>query len=138
MTRTSSRGEQTRLDLAEDGPSALLRPVGDWDFSNASDLWRTLVEICGRRPQQLDVDLGHARLLDMSCAGLLVGAAHRTRSEGRRFRVINARPHIERIFTLTQLEDVLAGRGRRAQSGRRRTGGPSTAKFEIRVSSAEG
>jgi anti-anti-sigma regulatory factor len=83
---------ETRISATTSTYGAVLTLGGEFDMSVASRLLQELRATCQSDPMSLLIDASSVDLLDMVCAGLLIGACARQRAFGRHFDLVDVPP----------------------------------------------
>lgn len=65
---------------------------------------------------RLVLDLGGVSYMDSTCLGEIIQACLTLRRHGGRLEVINVPGHVQRLFDISHVADVLAGRTTRADA----------------------
>ncbi len=85
----------------------VVRIYGEIDISISAALRTALIVGLDRHPPILVIDLDGVSFLDAHGLGILVSAANQADRAGIPITVVGARPHIFRLFTLTNLVNRL-------------------------------
>jgi len=93
---TERRNDQTRLAL-----------VGELDIASTPRFEEGLAEVEGDTPGTLVVDLRRVEFIDSTGLRAVIAADERARSAGRRFIVVRGPAAVERVFSVTQLDQRL-------------------------------
>lgn len=93
---TSERPGGVQLDL-----------TGELDMATAPKLEEELAAVEQRRPALLVIDLRPLTFMDSSGLRALVAADNRAREEGRRLVLIRGRDRVQRVFSITRLDERL-------------------------------
>jgi anti-sigma B factor antagonist len=80
--------------------------AGDIDIRTAPALRERLGELVGAG-QVVVVDLSAVEFLDSSGLGAFVGAANALRAAGGSLRLACPRPHVQKIFRISRLAEVI-------------------------------
>ncbi len=86
-------------------PETLLVLTGELDLVVRDEL-RAAIEAAG--DDQLVVDLGAVTFVDVSTITLLASAAAERAAAGRRTILLDAQPHVRRVFVLARAQQLLA------------------------------
>jgi anti-sigma B factor antagonist len=81
--------------------------IGELDLAVAPRFERALREAEADRPRTLVIDLSAIEFLDSTGLNVIVNAYRRAATENRDLIVVEAPPHVQKIFTVTQLDRVL-------------------------------
>jgi anti-sigma B factor antagonist len=93
---TSREQEHVRLSL-----------FGELDIAAAPRVDGALDEVEGERPSRIVLDLRGLTFLDSTGLRALIGADARAREEGRRLTLIQGPDAVQRVFSITGLDDRL-------------------------------
>ena len=93
---TERHGDQTRLAL-----------VGELDIASTPQFEEGLAEVEGDTPGTLVVDLRRVEFIDSTGLRAVIAADERARAAGRRFVVVRGPAAVERVFSVTQLDQRL-------------------------------
>jgi anti-sigma B factor antagonist len=93
---TEHHGGQTRLVLE-----------GELDIASAERLERELAAVEADSPGTLVLDLRSVVFIDSTGLRAVIAAAERARSNGRRLVIVSAPGAVERVLTITQLDQRL-------------------------------
>ena len=85
---------------------AVLDAHGEIDVATSPDLQEMLVELVGRGPELLIVNLTDVSFIDSTGLGVLVGAVRDVRAAGGELRLVVTQPHIIKLLELTGLDEV--------------------------------
>jgi anti-sigma B factor antagonist len=80
---------------------------GEVDLATAPTLADRVTEAERDRPRALEVDLAEVSFMSAAGVRVLLDAAHRAQSEGRRLVVVNPQPPIRRLFALLEVDRLL-------------------------------
>jgi anti-anti-sigma factor len=89
-----------------DDDAAWVRLTGELDIGTSPQLERTLSETQSQVPLVV-ADLRGVAFADSSALHVLLDANARAQREGGRLVVLRGPPHVDRIFALTHVSDVL-------------------------------
>jgi anti-sigma B factor antagonist len=80
---------------------------GELDLSTVKQLEQELARIESEGPATIALDLKQLSFLDSSGLRVVVGADQRARREGRRLVVVRGPATVQRIFSITRLDEQL-------------------------------
>jgi len=80
---------------------------GELDLASAPELVRALERVEVQRPDLILLDLRELRFMDSTGLRTVVGADARAREDGRRLAVVRGPDAVDRIFTLTRIDERL-------------------------------
>jgi anti-anti-sigma factor len=97
------------LELKTDEGDALVRVSlsGELDISSAPALEEALGRIESGEPSLLLVDLRELEFMDSTGLRTLVSANQRARAQGRRLAIVRGPEQVDRIFSVTRLDERL-------------------------------
>lgn len=81
--------------------------VGELDIASAPQFEEGLARVEGDSPELLVLDLRGVDFIDSTGLRAVIGADERARSAGRRFVIIRGPAAVERVFSVTQLDQRL-------------------------------
>jgi anti-anti-sigma factor len=81
--------------------------VGELDIASAPDFEEALEKVEADPPGVLVLDLSKVEFIDSTGLRAVIAADERARSAGRRFVIIRGTPAVERVFSVTQLDQRL-------------------------------
>ena len=81
--------------------------VGELDLSSVAKVQEELRRIEADAPAKLVVDLSKLSFLDSTGLRCIVTADERAREQGRRIVIVRGPDAVQRVFTITRLEDRL-------------------------------
>ncbi|MBA3261922.1 MAG: STAS domain-containing protein [Thermoleophilaceae bacterium] len=81
--------------------------VGELDLSTVAKVQEELRRVEASSPATLVVDLSQLAFLDSTGLRCIVTADERARSEGRRIVIVRGPDAVQRVFTITRLDDRL-------------------------------
>ena len=81
--------------------------IGELDLAAAPRLDRALRDAEADRPRTLVLDLSALEFLDSTGLNVIVNAYRRAAIEGRELLVVEAPAHVQKIFSVTQLDRLL-------------------------------
>ncbi len=87
---------------------AVLDVRGEIDVATSPELQEILVELIGRGPELLIVNLTDVSFIDSTGLGVLVGAVRDVRAGGGDLRLVVTEPHIMKLLELTGLDEVFS------------------------------
>ncbi len=87
---------------------AVLDVRGEIDVATSPELQEILVELIGRGPELLIVNLTDVSFIDSTGLGVLVGAVRDVRARGGDLRLVVTEPHIVKLLELTGLDEVFS------------------------------
>lgn len=94
------------LDINDDNV-AVLRPWGELDVVGAAAIRPKLDELTTRHTRQVLLDLQKVSFLDGSGLQELIRVFHHVRALGGRVSIINGRPEVEKLLTVTGCNRML-------------------------------
>jgi anti-sigma B factor antagonist len=94
--RTTDQGGAIQVELA-----------GELDIASAPKLEDELVRLEEQKPSLLAVDLRPLDFMDSSGLRVLVAADTRAREQGRRLVLIRGRERVQKVFSITRLDERL-------------------------------
>jgi anti-sigma B factor antagonist len=97
------------LAVERTGTDATIRCSGRITTQSAGELKEMARQLIGES-KRLVLDFTDVNYLDSSGLGMIVGVYVSAKRAGCQFKVINLRPRVKEIFTLTRLDEALAGR----------------------------
>ena len=80
---------------------------GELDLSTVSKVEEELRRVEAGEPALLVVDLSDLNFLDSTGLRLIVTADHRAREQGRRLTVVKGPDTVQRVFSITKLDERL-------------------------------
>jgi anti-sigma B factor antagonist len=97
------------LDVSTEDRDGLVRValVGELDLSTVAKVQEELRRIEVSSPATLVVDLSKLTFLDSTGLRCIVTADERARDEGRRIVIVRGPDAVQRVFTITRLDDRL-------------------------------
>lgn len=90
----------------EDGTAHVVL-TGELDLSTATKVEEELARVEQGQPALLVLDLSKLTFLDSSGLRLIVGADQRARREKRRFAIVRGTETVQRVFSITHLDERL-------------------------------
>jgi anti-anti-sigma factor len=97
---------EINTERRDDG-ATVIALVGELDLVNASSLERELESIEAEPPETLIVDLRGISFIDSTGLRAVIAADQRARAGDRRLVVVGGAPAVDRLFSVTQLEQRL-------------------------------
>ena len=99
----------TLLEVKTDEQDATVRVelTGELDISSAPVLEEALGRIEGSEPPLLLLDLRLLEFMDSTGLRTLVNANQRARAQGRRLAIVRGPEQVDRIFSVTRLDERL-------------------------------
>ncbi|HKH13606.1 MAG TPA: STAS domain-containing protein [Solirubrobacterales bacterium] len=85
----------------------LVALVGELDIASAPQFEEGLAKVEDHNPGVLVLDLRGVEFIDSTGLRAVIGADERARSTGRRFVVVRGPAAVERVFSVTQLDQRL-------------------------------
>jgi anti-anti-sigma factor len=95
------------LDTEKTDGYVCLTLSGELDISSAPQVEEALGRIESERPGLLVIDLRGLDFMDSTGLRTVVSADARAREDGRRLAVVRGREAVDRIFTVTRLDEHL-------------------------------
>jgi anti-sigma B factor antagonist len=81
--------------------------TGELDLSTIDRVEQELSRVEGRGPAVVALDLSRLTFLDSSGLRVIVSADQRARRENRRFAVVRGPDTVQRVFSITRLDEQL-------------------------------
>lgn len=81
--------------------------TGELDLSTIDKVEQELVRVEGNGPETVALDLSRLTFLDSSGLRVIVSADKRARRENRRFVVVRGPDTVQRVFSITRLDQQL-------------------------------
>jgi anti-anti-sigma factor len=81
--------------------------TGELDLSTVEKVEKELARIEGEGPATVALDLSRLTFLDSSGLRLIVSADQRARMTNRRFAVVRGPDTVQRVFTITHLDEQI-------------------------------
>ena len=88
------------------GDAAWIRLAGELDIATSAHFERTLRQ-AQQQARLVVADLRQVAFADTAAIHVLVDATTRALRQGRRLIILRGPPHVDRIFALTQMRDVV-------------------------------
>lgn len=85
----------------------MIAPVGDLDLSSAATLDAEVRAAEGTDVDRIVVDLSGVTFMDSTGLRLLLQAEARSRADSSRLRLVRGSRRVQRVFELTNTEDML-------------------------------
>ena len=97
------------LDVSSEERNGLVHValVGELDLSSVAKVQEELRRVEASAPATVVVDLSKLTFLDSTGLRCIVTADERAREEGRRVVIVRGPDPVQRVFTITQLDDRL-------------------------------
>ena len=95
---------------------ARLQPRGELDLANAERLVEAVVELEGRSPTQVTIDLGGLRFIDSTGLRAILQCDSRARERGYELLLLPGSDTVQRVFELTGTSSLLRFAERDASS----------------------
>lgn len=95
------------LDTEEAGGHVRLSLRGELDISSAPQVEQALSRIEAARPGLIYLDLRELAFMDSTGLRTVVSADVRAREQGRRLAVVRGPDAVDRVFTVTRLDERL-------------------------------
>lgn len=108
VPRTDSFPDVTLLEIdahRHDDGAAHVVLTGELDLSTVGKVEQELARVEGDSPALLVLDLSKLTFLDSSGLRLIVSADQRARREKRRFVVVRGSDTVQRVFSITHLDE---------------------------------
>lgn len=103
--------EPLRLEYLREGPTVIVRVVGEVDVSSAPELREALAELIdGQGNLSLRLDMEQLTFLDSTGVGVLVGALRAVRRRGGDLTLDNCRSRTMRILDIAGLSEIFGVR----------------------------
>jgi anti-sigma B factor antagonist len=103
-----------KFEISKTSDRVRLAIEGELDALTVSDLRAELDRLVDGAPLEVEVDLGHLRLIDSSGVGALVSLYKRVKAKGGSVEIKGLRDQPAAIFKLLRLDRVLVGPDGRA------------------------
>ena len=81
--------------------------TGELDLSTTAQVEQELARVEGAGPATVALDLSRLTFLDSSGLRVIVSADKRARRENRRFAVVRGPDTVQRVFSITRLDEQL-------------------------------
>lgn len=95
------------VEVRQLADAAILSPRGELDLASAPQLEQELQRVHEAGPELVILDLREIDFMDSTGLRLVVAAHHAARDAGRRFAVVNGRKQVQRLLSLTRVEEQL-------------------------------
>jgi anti-anti-sigma factor len=96
-----------KLDTQDGDGFVTLALHGELDISSAPHVEEALVELEATNPPVLVIDLRNLEFMDSTGLRTVVSADARARDQGRRLAVVRGPDPVDRIFSVTRLDERL-------------------------------
>jgi anti-sigma B factor antagonist len=96
-----------RIDVAHVSNACVIRVGGELDTAGCPALELALDEAEQSRADRLTIDLEELTFIDSTGLHVLLKASQRAASKGDHLQITRGKEHIERVFRLTELDQVL-------------------------------
>lgn len=87
--------------------ATLLSARGELDLASAPQLEKELERVNEAQPELMILDLREVDFMDSTGLRLVVTAHQRAKDAGRRFGVVNGKKQVQRLLSLTRVEEQL-------------------------------
>jgi len=94
-----------RVDVRANGRATVLAVAGELDLASSPTLEEALDAVTGTTPELLILDLSALEFMDSTGLSVLVRAHQRALEAGRRFALVKGSPQVQRLLTLTGIDD---------------------------------
>ncbi|MGH2865141.1 MAG: STAS domain-containing protein [Solirubrobacteraceae bacterium] len=101
-----------------DGGRLTLALTGELDLLVVPDLHETIRRLCAERPLEIVLDLSAVTFMDSTALRATISAYETCKENGYEFSVIPGPKHVQSLFELTGLADLLPFQGDGARSER--------------------
>jgi len=81
---------------------------GEVDIYNADSLKTELHTLIAEKPADIVIDCTSLKYIDSTGLGVLVNALKKVKEQDKSISIINLKPHIAKIFTLTGLDKIFS------------------------------
>jgi anti-sigma B factor antagonist len=81
---------------------------GEVDASYAEEMKNNLTNMINEKPTDILLDCAQLTYLDSSGLGALVNVLKQVKEEGHSVTIVNLKPHIAKIFTITKLDTLFS------------------------------
>jgi anti-sigma B factor antagonist len=88
------------------GRAAIVDVQGDIDLNRSADFQQSLLEVLGRRPERIVVNLSGVPYMDSSGVASLVKLLSRSRKQDVRLHLAGLTKRVRSIFEITRLDSV--------------------------------
>jgi anti-sigma B factor antagonist len=95
--------DDTTIDVVRSGDHTVVRPSGYLDVSTSPRLRETLMEVAAEGPSAVILDLGRVEFLDSSALGVILHGWKLLGAAGETLCVVSPEERITKIFEMTGL-----------------------------------
>jgi anti-anti-sigma factor len=95
------------MEMSVRGGTTVLVLAGDVDIHTAPQVSERLDQLCDGGCASVVVDLAGVTFLDSSALSALLAAHRNFAQAGRTLRLAAPRPHVQKVFRITRLLDVI-------------------------------
>jgi anti-sigma B factor antagonist len=92
--------------LMEDQDYWEIKLVGEVDIASASKFRAALTESYGQAPADIRLDASELSYVDSTGLGVIIGAFGRMQDKGHVVRIINPRPNVKKLLSITSLDKI--------------------------------
>lgn len=100
MTRDQKLGLQT----SSEGETTIVSVSGEVDLHSSPDLRTAIIDVLGRKPRRLIIDLSNVRYMDSSGVGTMVEAKRRADRGGGQLVLAGLQPRVQSLLEIAQLD----------------------------------
>lgn len=79
---------------------------GEIDIYTANDLKQKLQQIYSKNAQDTVIDMQNLDYIDSTGLGILIGTLKRLKGQDKDIYIINTKPNVRKIFTITGLDQI--------------------------------
>lgn len=83
-----------------------IQPVGEIDIHTSNQFKNILIEAIDEKKSNLVVDGENLEYIDSTGLGVMISALKKSQEIGKEIKVINLKPNIKKLFSLTSLDKV--------------------------------
>jgi len=83
-----------------------LKIQGELDVSNISEFKDTLFKGIESQSPNVLMDCGDLKYIDSTGLGVMVSALKKSKSLGGSIKIVNLKPYLQKIFTITALDKI--------------------------------